>query len=131
MSSGSRGIGRSAGRHAHPLPFDGDRSTFPITLPPVETHEEWDAVVPDETITRPRAEDLAARLGLGGAPLRRFPDGSQPVHAVGDEHGPKLFPGASARDGIAEGRVLSHVHGPLPVPTPRVHDPGAYENGWR
>ncbi|MDF3141742.1 MULTISPECIES: aminoglycoside phosphotransferase family protein [unclassified Streptomyces] len=100
-------------------------------LPPVETDEEWDAVVPDEEVMRVGAEDLCARLGLAGLPLTRFPDGSQPVYAVGDEHVLKLFPGAAARDGIAEGRVLSHVQGLLPVPTPSVRDAGPYENGWR
>lgn len=100
-------------------------------LPPVETDEEWDAIVPDETVMRPGAEDLCARLGLSGAPLTRFPDGSQPVYAVGDEHVLKLFPGAAAQDGVAEGRVLAHLQGRLPVPTPRVRDFGPYENGWQ
>jgi hygromycin-B 7''-O-kinase len=100
-------------------------------LPVVETDEEWDAVVPDETVVRPGAEDLCARLGLAGAPLTRFPDGSQPVYAVGDEHVLKLFPGAAAEDGVAEGRVLTHLQGRLPVPTPRVRDFGPYENGWQ
>ncbi|MFD6417239.1 phosphotransferase family protein [Streptomyces sp. NPDC060194] len=100
-------------------------------LPPVETDEEWDAVVPDEAVMRPGAEDLCARLGLAGAPLHRFPDGSQPVYAVGDHHVLKLFPGAAASDGVTEARVLAHVHGRLPVPTPAVRAHGAYENGWR
>ncbi|MEV0177429.1 aminoglycoside 3'-phosphotransferase/choline kinase family protein [Streptomyces sp. NPDC050803] len=100
-------------------------------LPVVETDEEWDAVVPDETVMRPGVEDLCARLGLAGAPLTRFADGSQPVYAVGDEHVLKLFPAAAAGDGVAEGRVLSFLEGRLPVPTPRVRDCGAYENGWR
>ncbi|GGW52509.1 aminoglycoside phosphotransferase family protein [Streptomyces xantholiticus] len=100
-------------------------------LPAVDTDEEWDAIVPDETVMRPGAEELCARLGLAGAPLTRFPDGSQPVYAVGDAHVLKLFPGAAAEDGIAEGRVLSHIQGRLPVPTPRVHEFGPYENGWQ
>ncbi|MDN3247097.1 phosphotransferase family protein [Streptomyces mutabilis] len=100
-------------------------------LPLVETDEEWDAIVPDETVMRPGAEDLCARLGLAGAPLTRFPDGSQPVYAVGEEHVLKLFPAAAAQDGVAEGRVLSYIDGRLPVPTPRVRDFGAYENGWQ
>ncbi|MFG2126472.1 phosphotransferase family protein [Streptomyces sp. NPDC048751] len=100
-------------------------------LPPVETDEEWDAVIADETVMRAGAEDLCGRLGLAGAPLTRFPDGTQPVYAVGDDLVLKLFPGSAARDGLAEGRVLSHLHGLLPVPTPRVEDFGAYENGWR
>ncbi|MFC4516702.1 aminoglycoside phosphotransferase family protein [Streptomyces ehimensis] len=100
-------------------------------LPPVETDEQWDAVVPDESVMRPAVEDLCGRLGLAGAPLVRFPEGTQPVYAVGDEHVLKLFPGAAARDGVAEGRVLSHVEGRLPVATPRVRAYGPYENGWR
>ncbi|QEV22227.1 aminoglycoside phosphotransferase family protein [Streptomyces alboniger] len=80
---------------------------------------------------RPGAEDLCARLGLAGAPLIRYPEGSQPVYSVGDRHVLKLFPAAAAQDGITEARVLSHVQGRLPVPTPQVHDFGTYENGWR
>ncbi|GLF93187.1 hypothetical protein [Streptomyces yaizuensis] len=36
-----------------------------------ETDEEWDAVVPDETVMRPGAADLCARLGLAAAPPPR------------------------------------------------------------
>jgi hypothetical protein len=39
-------------------------------LPAVHTEQEWQAVVWDEKIVRPAAEDLAARLGLAGAGLR-------------------------------------------------------------
>ncbi|WP_172386004.1 phosphotransferase family protein [Streptomyces sp. MNP-20] len=100
-------------------------------LPPVRTDEEWDAIVPDETVMRPGAADLCARLGVAGAPLTRFREGSQPVYAVGDDLVLKLFPAAAADDGVTEARVLTHVHGRLPVATPRVHSWGAYENGWR
>ncbi|WP_353479664.1 phosphotransferase [Streptomyces sp. ALI-76-A] len=98
-------------------------------LPVVETDEEWDAVVPDETVMRAGAEDLCARLGLAGAPLTRFAEGSQPVYAVGDELVLKLFPTSAAQDGVTEARVLSRLHGRLPVRTPKVHDAGRYENG--
>ncbi len=100
-------------------------------LPEVYTDEEWDRVVPDEAIMRPGAEDLCARLGFAGAPLTRYPEGSQPVYAVGDRHVVKLFPGLDAQDAVTEARVLAHVQGRLPVPTPQVHDVGDYENGWR
>ncbi|MEU3074037.1 aminoglycoside phosphotransferase family protein [Streptomyces laurentii] len=100
-------------------------------LPPVETDDDWRTVVSDESVMRPGARDLCARLGLGDVPLTRFAEGSQPVYAVGDELVLKLFPGSAAQDGIAEARVLSHVQGRLPVETPRVRDAGAYENGWR
>lgn len=83
-------------------------------LPVVETDEQWDAVVPDETVMRAGAAELCARLGLRGAPLTRFADGSQPVYAVGDELVLKLFPGAAAQDGRAEGRVLSYLRGGSP-----------------
>ena len=36
-------------------------------LPAVRTDAEWQAVVWDEKIVRPAAEDLAARLGLPGS----------------------------------------------------------------
>ncbi|MFE6903685.1 phosphotransferase family protein [Streptomyces sp. NPDC057717] len=100
-------------------------------LPLVETDEQWDAVVPDEAVMRRGADDLCARLGLTGLPLTRFEAGSQPVYAVGDEHVLKLFPAASAEDGVTEARVLTHLEGRLPVPTPEVRSAGAYENGWR
>ncbi|MEW2388382.1 aminoglycoside 3'-phosphotransferase/choline kinase family protein [Streptomyces venezuelae] len=100
-------------------------------LPEVTTDEEWDRVVPDDTIVRPAAEDLCARLGLAGARLTRYSAGSQPVYAVGDAHVLKLFPGTAARDAVTEARVLGHVEGRLPVPTPRLHAEGPYENGWR
>lgn len=80
---------------------------------------------------RPGAVDLCARLGLSGASLVRFLDGSLPVYAVGDDHVLKLFPGAAAQHGMAEGRVLAHVQGRLPVPTPVVRASGSYENGWQ
>lgn len=118
-------------------PFSGEtrlssvarRPTVAGVLPVVETDEEWDAVVPDETVMRAGPEDFCARLRLAGAPLSRFPEGSQPVYAMGDELVLKLFPAAAAQDGVAEGRVLPHLHGLLPVPTPQVHEFGPYENG--
>ncbi|WP_328958628.1 aminoglycoside phosphotransferase family protein [Kitasatospora purpeofusca] len=100
-------------------------------LPLVETDEQWDAVVPDETVMRPGVEDLCARLGLRGPAPERFPEGSQPVYALGAELVLKLYPKAAAEDGLTEARVLAHVGGRLPVPTPELHDAGEYENGWR
>ncbi|MER7579105.1 aminoglycoside phosphotransferase family protein [Kitasatospora sp. NPDC097691] len=100
-------------------------------LPLVLTDKEWDAVVPDESVMRPGAEALCARLGVGGLPLERFAEGSVPVYAVGDEHVLKLFPAASARDGLVEARVLERLRGALPIPTPVVREAGEYVNGWR
>ncbi|MFF8899770.1 phosphotransferase [Streptomyces lydicus] len=100
-------------------------------LPRVETDDEGDAVVPDEAVMRPGAAALCERLGLAAAALTRYPAGSRPVYAVGTRYVLKLFPAAGAEDGIAESRVLAHLQGRLPVPTPYVHDAGEYGNGWR
>ncbi|MEU3572915.1 aminoglycoside phosphotransferase family protein [Kitasatospora sp. NPDC036755] len=100
-------------------------------LPLVLTDEEWDAVVPDETVMRPGAEALCARLGLAGLPLERFPEGSVPVYAVGEALVLKLYPAAGARDGVVEERVLAHLDGALPIPTPSVRAAGEDVNGWR
>jgi hygromycin-B 7''-O-kinase len=100
-------------------------------LPAVDTDEEWQAVVFDETIVRPAAEDLAARLGLVGAGLRRYPGGSRPVYAVGGRRVLKLYPTVSAPDSVTEARVLDYLNGRLPVATPELLAHGEYENGWR
>jgi hygromycin-B 7''-O-kinase len=100
-------------------------------LPAVRTDEEWQAVVWDEQVIRPAAEDLAGRLGLAGAGLRRYPDGSRPVYAAGDRRVLKLYPTVSAPDGVTEARVLEYLDGKLPVATPELLACGEYENGWR
>jgi hygromycin-B 7''-O-kinase len=100
-------------------------------LPAVGTDAEWKAVVWNEEIVRPAAEDLAARLGLAGAGLSRYPEGSRPVYAVGDRRVLKLYPTVSAPDSVAEARVLDYLHGKLPVATPELLAHGEYENGWR
>ena len=89
-------------------------------LPAVRTDQEWQAVVFDESLIRPAAEDLAARLGLAGAGLRRYPDGSRPVYAVGDHRVLKLYPTVSAPDSVTEARVLEYLAGRLPVATPEL-----------
>jgi len=100
-------------------------------LPAVRTDQEWQAVVWDESLVRPAGEDLAARLCLTGAGLRRYPEGSRPVYAVGDRLVLKLYPTVSAPDGVTEARVLEYLHGKLPVATPELLAHGEYENGWR
>jgi hygromycin-B 7''-O-kinase len=100
-------------------------------LPAVRTDAEWQAVVWDEKIVRPAAEDIAARLGLAGAGLRRYPEGSRPVYAVGDRRVLKLYPTVSAPDSVTEARVLDYLCGRLPVATPELLAHGEYENGWR
>src|SRR6202012_1844422 len=99
-------------------------------LPAVRTDQEWQAVVGDEQVVRPAAADLAARLGLAGAELCRYPDGSRPVYQVGGHRVLKLYPTISAPGSITEARVLEYLHGRLPVATPELLACGEYENGW-
>jgi hypothetical protein len=82
-------------------------------LPAVRTDEEWQAVVFDEKIVRPAAEDLAARLGLAGAGLRRYHcTGSSarqtgPASSPASARRPAPWPlqGAEGRDEISPLRV--------------------------
>ncbi|MGH3840162.1 MAG: phosphotransferase family protein [Pseudonocardiaceae bacterium] len=97
----------------------------------MRTDAEWQAVVWDEEIVRPAAEDLAARLGLAGAGLRRYPGGSRPVYAAGGRRVLRLYPTVSAPDSVTEARVLEYLDGQLPVATPGLLAHGEYENGWR
>ena len=100
-------------------------------LPAVRTDQKWQAVVWDERVIRPAAEDLAARLGLAGTGLRRYPGGSRPVYEVGGHRVLKLYPTISAPGAVTEARVLEYLHGQLPVATPELQACGEYENGWR
>lgn len=100
-------------------------------LPPVHTDREWDAVIGDETIIRPAVADLAARHGLADRALRRYPEGSVPVYAVGGQHVIKLHPPPVAEAALTEAHVLEFLHGKLPVATPALHAHGECGNGWR
>jgi hygromycin-B 7''-O-kinase len=103
----------------------------PAWVPAVHTVDELEAVAGDEAIFRPAAADLAARYGLAGQELRRYPAGSSPCYAVGDRHVVKLYPALPGFDAAAEARVLEFLRGRLPVATPEVTAHGEYENGWR
>jgi hygromycin-B 7''-O-kinase len=98
-------------------------------LPAVRTDEEWQAVVFDETVVRPAAEDLAARLGLAGAGLRRYPGGSRPVYAVGDRRVLELYPRCPLRTSPRPGAGLPQRQAARCHARALAH--GEYENGWR
>jgi hygromycin-B 7''-O-kinase len=100
-------------------------------LPSVDTVDELNAVVRDEALLRPATQDLCAHLGLAGARLVRFEDGTLPVYSVGDSLVLKLFPAFEAAQAVREARVLSHIWGQLPVATPRLQAADLYKNGWR
>ncbi|MGC5565554.1 phosphotransferase family protein [Streptomyces sp. FR-108] len=99
-------------------------------LPLVETGEELDAVVRDEALLRPAVADLCERLGLVPKQMVRYIEGSLPVYSIGAGHVLKLFPAFEKLDARREERMLDHVYGKLPVPTPQLYSAGAYKNGW-
>jgi hygromycin-B 7''-O-kinase len=100
-------------------------------LPAVHTDHERDAVIGDETILQPAVADLAARHGVAGRELRRYPGGSVPVYAVGDRHVIKLYPPDAAAAALTEAHVLEFLQGKLPVATPGLYAHGEYGGGWR
>ena len=67
--------------------------------------------------------EIARRHGLRGE-ARRYPDGTQPVFAVGDAHVVKLFPPAARRNFDNERDALALLGGRLPVATPALHASG-------
>jgi hypothetical protein len=100
-----------------------------VLLPAVRTLEQFEAVRRDDARLRPGVTAICDRLGLRGLDLVRFPDGSMPVYAVGDQHVLKLYPSVYRHEGEVEHRVLQAVEGRLPTPTPRVHHVGEFD-GW-
>lgn len=105
--------------------------SMPPMLPSVDTNDELDAMVSDEAVLRPAVLDVCDRLGLVGLPVRRFDDGSLPVYAIGGDMVLKLYPRFETAEAIREARVLSHLWGQLPLPTPRLHATDECGNGWR
>lgn len=77
----------------------------------------------------PAVVALCARLGLAYRELTRFPDGSLPVYAVGDDLVLKLYPQEDADEARTETIVLHALDGKLSVPTPAVERTGEHE-GW-
>ncbi|MDA1358641.1 aminoglycoside 3'-phosphotransferase/choline kinase family protein [Glycomyces luteolus] len=100
-------------------------------LPAVYDDEDWDAVVPNEAIIRPGAVDILRRMGLAEQSLDRYGTGSMPTYAVGASRVLKLYPTVCAGSAAIEARVLEHLHGKLPVPTPELLAEGEYGEGWR
>src|SRR5262245_11631210 len=104
---------------------------MPPMLPSVDTYDQLEAMVSDEAVLRPAVLDLCNLLGLVGLPVRRFDDGSLPVYAIGGDMVLKLYPKFETAEAIREARVLDHLWGQLPLPTPRLHATDEYKNGWR
>ncbi|MCS7482776.1 phosphotransferase [Umezawaea endophytica] len=98
-----------------------------MAFPLADTEALFDAVT--EVVLRPAVLALCDHLGLPTADVRRFPDGSLPVYAVGDGQVLKLFPQVYLNEMPVERDVLAAVDGRLPIPTPGVLASGEF-GGW-
>lgn len=101
----------------------------PRYLPDVRSEAAFGRIRRDEPILRPAVDVLCARHGWPPFTVRRFPDGSLPVYAVGGRAVLKLYPPVYRDERDVEALVLRTVEGRLSVPTPRVLAEGSLD-GW-
>lgn len=97
-------------------------------LPPVADAAGYRAVRHAD-IYRPAVAEIARRHRLAGE-ARRYPGGTLPVFALGDQHVVKLFPPPFGRNGDNERDALELLAGRLPVATPALRAHGELD-GWR
>jgi hygromycin-B 7''-O-kinase len=100
-----------------------------MSLPTAQDDAGWDALIDDEGALAAGVAALLARHGLAGEPRRRYDSGSLPVYAVGTRHVLKLFPPTEQAHATVEARVLTAVHGALPIPTPQLLAADTHD-GW-
>ena len=83
-------------------------------FPSVHSQTDYESLRRDEGQLRPGVDAICDVLGLAPASLRRYPDGSLPVYAVGDSLVLKVYPpfDLPARD--TESTVLQVVDGRSP-----------------
>ncbi len=96
-------------------------------LPPISHPDEFRAVRAAD-IYRPALEAIAERHRLAGEP-RRYPGGSLPVFALGDEHVVKLFAPPFRRNRDNERDALEFLTGKLAVSTPALRAADELD-GW-
>jgi hygromycin-B 7''-O-kinase len=97
-------------------------------LPEIASAEAYRQVREQHEVFAAAAAEIAKRHRLAGA-VRRYPDGSLPVFAVGDEHVVKLFPPIFRRNQENERDALAFLAGNLTVPTPALRAGGELD-GW-
>ncbi len=104
-------------------------SIMTTRFPSVHSLSEYEPLSRDEALLRPGVDAMCDILGLAPTSLRRYPDGSLPVYAVGDSLVLKIYPpfDLAARD--TESTILQVVDGRLSVPTPGVRALGELD-GW-
>jgi hygromycin-B 7''-O-kinase len=98
-------------------------------FPSIQTVEHYLAIRGDHARLQRGATALCDRLGLRGVDIVRFPDGSLPVYAVGEQLVLKLYPHVYQDSYQVERWVLQAIDRRLPIPTPAVEHTGQFE-GW-
>jgi hygromycin-B 7''-O-kinase len=96
-------------------------------LPPAADAEAY-RPLRNADIYRPALAEIARRHRLAGEP-RRYPGGSLPVFALGDEHVIKLFPPAFRKNRDNERDALAFLAGRLAVSTPALRAADELD-GW-
>ncbi|MBI2571422.1 MAG: aminoglycoside 3'-phosphotransferase/choline kinase family protein [Candidatus Schekmanbacteria bacterium] len=102
---------------------------MPSLFPEASTPEEYDEVCADERRLRPGVRAIGAELDLGEREMVRFPNGSVPVYAIGEDLVLKIYPPLDRAEHSLEAGVLRSLERRLPIPTPAVHAVGELE-GW-
>ena len=91
-----------------------------MPLPHASDESGWVALINDHAALAAGVAAYCARHGLDGSQAMRYPSGSLPVYAIGQEYVLKLFPPHEASYAAIEARALATVHGQLSIPTPRL-----------
>lgn len=98
-------------------------------LPTADTAQGWSALIADDAQLAGGVQAILRRHGLVASTVARYDSGSLPVYAVGERHVLKLYPPHETEHADVEARVLAHVHGAVPLPTPEVLATGT-QDGW-
>lgn len=93
-------------------------------FPSARNPEEFESVRRDDARLMPGVAAVCEQLGLGGAVVTRFADGSLPVYAVGDSLVLKLYPPYDLAERDTETAVLRAIERRLSIPTPQVQTVG-------
>src|SRR5450432_4583346 len=98
-------------------------------FPDARNEQEFAPFRDEEQALAAGVRAICDQLGLGGAVTSRFPEGTQPVYAIGLEHVLKIYPPFARQHCETEAAVLEAIDGRLPIPTPALRAVGEL-GGW-
>src|SRR5450432_563516 len=98
-------------------------------FPNARNEREFAPFRTDELALAGGVRAICDQLALGGVIATRFPEGTQPVYAIGLEHVLKIYPPFARQHCETEAAVLEAIDGRLPIPTPALRAVGEL-GGW-